>query len=94
MRGKTKAKLWFCTGGILCAGLASQARAQLAVTGNLSTTAVTYESNTPGTGALATLVDVSRSAMHHRHPEIEHREDLGSRAVLAVSAGSQPLPAT
>jgi AcrR family transcriptional regulator len=39
------------------------------------------------TGALTKLVDVSRSAMHHRHPEIEHREDLGSRAVLAVSAG-------
>lgn len=39
------------------------------------------------TGALAKLVDVSRSAMQHRHPEIEHREDLGSRAVLAVSAG-------
>jgi len=39
------------------------------------------------TGALAKLVDVSRSAMQRRHPEIEHREDLGSRAVLAVSAG-------
>lgn len=39
------------------------------------------------TGALSKLVDVSRSAMHRRHPEIEHREDLGSRAVLAVSAG-------
>jgi AcrR family transcriptional regulator len=39
------------------------------------------------TGALAKLVDVSRSAMHRRHPEIQHREDLGSRAVLAVAAG-------
>jgi AcrR family transcriptional regulator len=39
------------------------------------------------TGALTKLVDVSRSAMHRRHPEIEHREDLGSRAVLAVTAG-------
>jgi len=39
------------------------------------------------TGALAKLVEVSRSAMRRRHPEIEHREDLGSRAVLAVSAG-------
>ena len=39
------------------------------------------------TGALSKLVDVSRSAMQDRHPEIEHREDLGSRAVLAVSAG-------
>lgn len=39
------------------------------------------------TGALSKLVDVSRSAMHRRHPEIEHREDLGSRAVLAVAAG-------
>jgi AcrR family transcriptional regulator len=39
------------------------------------------------TGALAKLVEVSRSAMAHRHPEIEHREDLGTRAVLAVSAG-------
>jgi hypothetical protein len=39
------------------------------------------------TGALAELVEVSRSAMHRRHPEIEHREDLGTRAVLAVSAG-------
>ena len=38
-------------------------------------------------GALTKLVDVSRSAMADRHPEIEHREDLGSRAVLAVSAG-------
>ena len=39
------------------------------------------------TGALAKLVDISRSAMHHRHPEIHHREDLGTRAVLAVAAG-------
>jgi AcrR family transcriptional regulator len=39
------------------------------------------------TGGLAKLVDVSRSAMQSRHPEIEHREDLGTRAVLAVSAG-------
>jgi AcrR family transcriptional regulator len=38
-------------------------------------------------GALAKLVEISRSAMAERHPEIEHREDLGSRAVLAVSAG-------
>jgi AcrR family transcriptional regulator len=38
-------------------------------------------------GALTKLVDVSRTVMAHRHPEIEHREDLGSRAVLAVSAG-------
>jgi AcrR family transcriptional regulator len=37
--------------------------------------------------ALAKLVGVSRRVMGERHPEIEHREDLGSRAVLAVTAG-------
>lgn len=39
------------------------------------------------TGALAKLVGVSRGVLHRRHPEIEQREDLGFRAVLAVAAG-------
>ena len=54
MSGKVNAKLWLCTGGILLAGFAPMAQAQLAVTGNLSSTAVTYGANVPGTGALAT----------------------------------------
>jgi AcrR family transcriptional regulator len=37
--------------------------------------------------SLATLVEFSREVMQHRHPEIEHREDLGSKAVLAMVAG-------
>lgn len=54
MRGKVNSKLWLSTGGILLAGLSPLAEAQLAVTGNLSSTAVTYGANVPGTGALAT----------------------------------------
>jgi AcrR family transcriptional regulator len=39
------------------------------------------------TGALAKLVGVGRGVLHRRHPGIEQREDLGFRAVLAVTAG-------
>ena len=42
MRNKANAKLWLSTGGILLAGFAPVAQAQLAITGNLGTTAVTY----------------------------------------------------
>jgi autotransporter-associated beta strand protein len=41
-------------GGIALAAFAGQAQAQLAVTGNLGTTPVTYPGVVPGTGALAT----------------------------------------
>ena len=54
MRRKAMAKLWVCTGGVFLATSAGQVEAQLAVTGNFSTTAVTYGANAPGTGALAT----------------------------------------
>jgi autotransporter-associated beta strand protein len=43
-----------CVGGLALTGLAGQGLAQVAVTGNLSTTPVSYGSNVPGTGALAT----------------------------------------
>ena len=54
MRRKTCLKLSMCTGGILLAGMARPGEAQLAVTGNLDSTAVTYGANIPGTEALAT----------------------------------------
>jgi AcrR family transcriptional regulator len=37
--------------------------------------------------ALGVLVQTSKVAMRKRHPEVEHREDLGSKAVLAMTAG-------
>jgi autotransporter-associated beta strand protein len=54
MRRKTCMKLAACTSGLLLAGLARPSAAQLAVTGNLTTTGVGYGPNIPGTGALST----------------------------------------
>ena len=46
--------LSLCVGGLALTGIAAQGLAQVAVTGNLSTTPVSYGSNVPGTAALAT----------------------------------------
>ena len=46
--------LSLCVGGLALTGIAAQGLAQVAVTGNLSTTPVNYGANVPGTGALAT----------------------------------------
>ena len=46
--------LSLCVGGLALTGLAGQGLAQMAVTGNFSTTPVNYGANTPGTGALST----------------------------------------
>jgi autotransporter-associated beta strand protein len=54
MRRKTCVKLAACTSGLLIASLARPGAAQLAVSGNLTTTGVGYGVNVPGTGALAT----------------------------------------
>ncbi len=45
--------LSICVGGLALTGLAGRGFAQVAVTGNLSTTPANYGSNVPGTGALA-----------------------------------------
>ncbi|MGA2442326.1 MAG: dockerin type I repeat-containing protein [Tepidisphaeraceae bacterium] len=55
MRKRSRShQLSLCLGGIALAAFARQGQAQLAVTGNTSTTPVSYGPNVPGTGALAT----------------------------------------